>query len=64
MRKRSGSLVRKYRITFEYKAEGKPWRKLSDWAYGETAKDAIRQFKKGGPHIWPKKYRHIKAKRI
>ena len=61
--KRSGAVVRKYQIKFEYKAENRPWRTLTDWVFAGTAKEAVERFKKGGPHIWPKKYRKIRAKR-
>lgn len=56
--------VRKYRISYEYKAVNRPWRVSSDWVYAKTAKAALKQFKKGSPHIWPEKFRKIKAKRM
>lgn len=61
-RRYSRAVVKKYRITFEYKPDNRPWRKLTDWVYAETAREAIKLFKRGAPHIWPKKYRNIKAK--
>jgi len=44
--------------------EGKPWRTLTDWVYAGNARDAVRQFKKGIPAVWPKKFRKISAKKV
>lgn len=52
----------RYRIQFEFRGDiGKPWRKMADWLYATSQKQAVKLFKAGSPHIWPHLYRRIRA---
>jgi len=56
---------RKYRIRFEFCSEkGKAWRPMVDWVYATSRGQAVKLFKAGSPHIWPKMYRRIRAEKL
>ncbi len=56
-------VLSKYHIEFEYRSnKNKPWRKMTDWAYGKNQASVIRTFKR--TRLSPSSFRKVTAKKI